>query len=272
VSVASGCQRLRVAPRAGAGGCGSRRARVPAAAGRAARSCGYAWGMRFALLGGVVLACAGLACGPGLNDSNGAKLGEALAFAAAAGAAQVAQAAAEQHARNTAPVAVSSTTGVSVSPDCDNDGQYGCLSLMASPSAGDAPEPEMGDDEARDYVLGYLNGVRRLNRDGPLVRDEALDAFAQAGSDELAQDYRPNQHMIEHAREVPAALGELQGSPDGSSPGPLQDRLAETLLRFTGEGPGGMHHDAMLRPEWRKLGVGVAHREGRVYFTVDLSR
>jgi uncharacterized protein YkwD len=228
--------------------------------------------VRFAFPSGVVLACACVACGPGLNASNGTKLGEALAFAAVAEGVQMAQAAAEQHARNAAPVALSSTAGVNVSPNCDNDDQYGCLSVTSSPPAGAAPEPEMGDDEARDYVLGYLGGVRRLNGAGPLVRDEALDAFAQAGSDELAQDHRPNQHLVEHAREIPVAVGELQGSPDGSPPGPLQDRLAETLLRFTGEGQGGMHHDAMLRPDWRKLGVGITRRDGRVYFTIDLSR
>lgn len=218
----------------------------------------------------VVLSWACLACGAGLNQSNGAKLGEALAFATVAAAAQVAQTAAEQHARNSAPV-FRSSTGVKVSPDCDNDEQYTCLNVAASPPVSVAPAPEMDDDEARDYVLGYVNGVRRLNGVGPLVRDEWLDAFAQAGSDELAKDHRPNQYMIDHAREIHARSTEVQGSPDGSLPGPLQDRIAEILLRWTGEGPGGIHNDAMLRPEWRQIGVGIASSGGRMYFTVDFT-
>jgi uncharacterized protein YkwD len=217
------------------------------------------------------LACASIACGAGLNQTNGAKMGEALAFAAVAGAAQIVQSAAEQHARNAAPMTHAST-GVNVSQQCDNDGQYGCLSVSSSPAARDLqPDREMDDDEARDYVLGYVNGVRKLNSVGSLVRDEPLDAFAQAGSDELAQDHRPNQHMAQHAQEVHGTSAEIQGPPDGVRPGPLQDRLAELLLGWMGEGLGGMHHDALLRADWRKIGVGIVSRAGRMYFTVDFS-
>jgi uncharacterized protein YkwD len=215
----------------------------------------------------LALPCASCAAQP--YASNGTKLGEALAFAAAAGAAQVAQAAMEQQARNNAPVTHAST-GLNVSPACDNDGQYGCLSV--SPSSADPTEAEMSDDDARDYVQGYLNGVRKLNGVGVLVRDDTLDAFAQAGSAELAQDHVPNQHMVAHAPELHASCTEVQGPPDGSSPGPLQDQLAAVLLHFVGEGHGGMHHDAVLRPEWRKLGVGIARSDGRTYFTVDFAR
>ncbi len=219
----------------------------------------------------IALAWQGAACAPGVYASNGTKLGYALAFAAVAAAAQVAQAAAEQQARNNAPMTHASV-GMNVSPGCDNDGQYGCLSVAPGGAAGDPTAPDMSDDEARDYVQGYLNGVRKLNGLGVLVRDDALDAFAQAGSDELAQDHLPNQHMATHAPELRLASAEIQGPADGSSPGPLQDQLASVLLRFTGEGHGGIHHDAMLRPEWRRLGVGIAHGGGRTYFTADFSR
>jgi len=225
--------------------------------------------MRFAFSGAVVLACASLGCGAGLNQSNGAKMGEALAFAAVAGAAQVAQSVAEQHARNSAPM--THAGGVGVSPQCDNEGQYGCVSVAGSPSDPVAPEAELNDDEARDYVLGYVNGVRKLNGIGPVEREEALDAFAQAGSDELAQDHKQNQHLAAHAQELHASSAEVQGSPDGASAGALQDQIAGSLLRWMGEGPGGMHHDALLRPDWRKVGVGIVRSDGRMYFTVDFS-
>jgi uncharacterized protein YkwD len=226
-------------------------------------------GVSRALVALALLAVPCASCAAQPYASNGTKLGEALAFAAAAGAAQVAEAAMEQQARNNAPVTHAST-GLNVSPACDNDGQYGCLSV--SPSSADPTEPEMSDDDARDYVQQYLNGVRKLNGLGVLVRDDTLDAFAQAGSDELAQDHLPDQHMAVHAPELHVASAEIQGPADGSSPGPLQDQLATVLLRFAGEGRGGVHHDVMVRPEWRKLGVGIAHGNGRTYLTVDLAR
>jgi hypothetical protein len=43
------------------------------------------------------------------------------------------------------------------------------------------------------------------------------------------------------------------------------------LLQMMNEGAGGMHHDVLLRPEWRKLGVGVVRRDERLYLTMDFS-
>ena len=217
----------------------------------------------------VAWSCA--ACGPALTASNGTKMGEALAFAAVAGAAQVAQSAIEQNARNNAPVRHASM-GLTASPDCDNGGQYPCVSVTPATGAPAETDTEMSVDEARDYVLGYVNGVRKLNGVGwPVTRDPPLDAFADAGSDQLAQDHRPHQHMTDHAAELPGA-GEVQGSKDGTRPGPLEDQLASVLLGMMGEGPGGMHHDLLLRPEWRRLGVGIVTRDGRTYVTVDFTR
>jgi hypothetical protein len=77
--------------------------------------------------------------------------------------------------------------------------------------------------------------------------------------------------MASHAQELHAASAEAQGSPDGASAGLLQDQIAGSLLRWMGEGPGGMHHDTMLRADWHKLGVGIVRSGGRMYFTVDFS-
>jgi uncharacterized protein YkwD len=227
--------------------------------------------MRFLLLSGIFVAAMGCGAGAGLAQSNSAKMGEALAFAAVAGAAQVVQGVAEQHARNNAPVTHASK--VNVSPDCDNQNQYGCVSV--SPGSGSAepmkPDPEMDAEEAHDYVLGYVNGVRKLNGIGPVVRDDALEVFAQQGSDQLSQDHQPGQHLADHGAELGPAHGELQGPPDGAHAGTLQDQLAEILLRWMGEGPGGAHRDVLLDARWHKLGVGIVSRGGRMYFTVDFT-
>ncbi|HXX68672.1 MAG TPA: CAP domain-containing protein [Polyangiaceae bacterium] len=223
--------------------------------------------MRLGVLGVLGLGCACAACAAAIPQSNGAKLGEALAFAAAAGALQVAQAAAEQHARSSAPVGHS---GLAVSPHCDNDDQYACTSVSVAPP-GPPPEPEMTIEDAREYVLGYVNGVRKLNGVAPIARDSTLDTFAQAGSDELAQDHLPRQHIVQHGPELGVRSAEIQGPSDGMRPGSLQDQIAEVLVEAMREGPGGSRHDMLLRPEWQKLGVGIAQESGRTYFTADFS-
>jgi uncharacterized protein YkwD len=200
--------------------------------------------------------------------SNNVKMGEALSFAAVAGAVQVAESEAERQARNQRPIAHAS--GVNVTPGCDDQDQYACATIASSP-APRPPEREMTDDEARDYVLGYVNGVRKLNGQPPVAHDDALDKFARDGSEQLATEHRTGQHLADHPRDFHVPVGEVQGAPAGAPPGPLQDRLGEALLQMMNEGAGGMHHDVLLRPEWRKLGVGVVERADRLYLTMDFS-
>jgi hypothetical protein len=78
--------------------------------------------------------------------------------------------------------------------------------------------------------------------------------------------------MVQHSGDIRTSSTEVQGPSDGTPPGVLQDQIADVLVRSMGEGPGGVHHDAMLRREWRKLGVGIARREGRTYLTIDFSK
>ena len=96
--------------------------------------------MRFAFSFMALAACSTVGClgAAAMNQSNGAKMGEALAFAGAAAAAQVVQSAAEARARNNAPVTHSST-GVGVTPQCDNDGQYSCVTVTTTSGGPPAP-------------------------------------------------------------------------------------------------------------------------------------
>jgi hypothetical protein len=227
--------------------------------------------MRLVRLGAILLVGSCLACsGAGAQGANPAI---AAGFVAAAAAAQIAESVAEENARRNAPVAHASAV---VSPQCDNDQQYACVSVQPTSSAGSSTgsgrtEPEMSDDQARDYVLRYLNGVRRLNSVALLARVGSVDAFAQAGSEELAVDHRAGAHMIAHAGDLGARSAEVQGPAEGLEAGALEDRIGETLLRFMNEGPGGSDHDTILRPEWRKIGVGLVARDGRTFLTVDFS-
>ena len=224
--------------------------------------------MRVASLG-VVLACNLVCVGCGGAGASGANLAMAGVWVATAAAVQVAQSVAEENARRNAPVTHAS---VPVSTQCDNDGQYGCVSLQpgaASAASSDDPAAAAtSEGDARDFVLRYVNGVRRLNGSPPLVRDGALDAFAQAKSEELAIDHQPGAHLRAHAD---AAEAEVQGSPALFGAGGPQDSIGGALLRFMNEGPGGADHDALLAPQWRTMGVGLVNLDGRAYLTIDFS-
>jgi len=196
------------------------------------------------------------ACGGGSNGDS-AKIGQAVAFATVAAIAQV---------------AAQSSAALRVTAQCDNEDQYACISIAAGAAKPpDLPDHEMTVDEAHEYLLGYVNGIRKLSHLAPMVRDPKLDAFALAGSFELAQDHRQNQHIIDHAGDLGGRSTELQGSPDGINPGPLEDQIGSTLVRWVAEGAGGMHHDALVNPEWRKLGAGIVSVEGRTFFTIDFA-
>jgi hypothetical protein len=210
------------------------------------------------------------ACAPvPANAPNSTKLADAAGFAAAAGVIQVAQAIAEEHARNEAPV---THPGGRVSGSCDtSNGQYACVSVSDSTEPERPPETEMTNEQARDYVRDYVNGVRKLNGAPPVIRDARLDVFAQDGSEELAVDHQPGLHLAAHASELSARAVEIQGSPDGGSGGMVQDVLGALLVASMDEAPGGARRERVLGTGWKKVGVGIARMGGRTYVTVDLS-
>jgi uncharacterized protein YkwD len=205
----------------------------------------------------MVAAC--VAVGP--TASNSAKLGEAAAFAGMAAAATAAQTVLAERARNNAPMHGARS-------DCDNDHGYACVSLSAPQGDPRPPEREMTIEEAQDYVLGYVNGVRKLNDIPPVHRDPDADTVAAASAESLSTDHRPGLHALEH--ELSGA--EVQGPAEGTNDGFLQDQLGAVMGAWMKEGHGGAHHDLLLLPRWRKLGVGIAQRSGRTYFTVELQR
>jgi hypothetical protein len=218
----------------------------------------------------VLAASLAPACAPlPPNAPNSTKLGEAAGFAAAAGVAQVVEAIAEERARNDAPV---THAGGRVSSSCDtSNGQYACVSVSDGTEAERPPESEMTDEQARDYVRDYINGVRKLNGAPALVRDARLDSFAQDGSEELAVDHQPGLHLAAHASELGRRAVEVQGKPDGTAGTMVQDVLGAVLVASMDEAPGGARREKLLGTGWKKLGVGIARQGGRMYVTIDFS-
>ena len=231
--------------------------------------------MRRALACVMLLGCghAGSASSAPYTTSNATKMQEAAVMAGSAAVAQVVVSAMEAHARNNAPVGHSST-GLRATPDCDNEGQYPCVSVSGVPSPADPPraaDPEMNSEEARSYVLDYINAVRRIHGAGALVRDPSVDAAAQAESDQAAQDHRTDQPATDQPGPADATHAKLQTSPEAPPQRLLQDRLASILLQWMDERPEGPHRATLMRADWRKIGVGIVTRDGRTHFTVDFA-
>jgi uncharacterized protein YkwD len=224
---------------------------------------------------GLILLGCGAAVQVPYAASNSTKMAEAAGFAGAAAAAQVVESAMEASARNNAPVGHSGA-GLRATTPCDDVAQYPCVSVSrgADPEerAESPAEREMTVEEARSYAIAYVNGVRELNGVSPVAPDPSIEAFAQAGSEELSLDHHASKHMIDHGGELGLHHDEVQASSDGSTGGPLQDRIGEILLQWMGEKPDGMHRSTIVRPDWRRTGVGIAVRDGRIYFTMDFSR
>ena len=196
------------------------------------------------------LASLGLLLAPASCVGTGSKTVDAVATAAIAGGLTVAdQVAAERAARN-APTHGEYPSGCAVS-DCYSDAD---LSL----------------DEARNYALAHVNHARASGGAPPLALDYGLNAFAQAGSKQLARDHRPHQHIADEPRTC-FQCSEEQSDPQGLTFAPVRDQVLGVLDGMMSQGPGSPTHDNLLAPGWHRLGVGIANPDGLTYVTLDLA-
>lgn len=128
-------------------------------------------------------------------------------------------------------------------------------------------------DAFRQHCLDQLNRYRAQSGAPPLVLDAQLDDFAQAGSDELSRDHMPHQHFLGAAQNgTLIAQAENQGSPTGWPTAPEDQQIDQVLDTMFGEGPGGGHHDNIVNPNYKRVGVGlVEDANGQLYFTNDFA-
>jgi uncharacterized protein YkwD len=125
-------------------------------------------------------------------------------------------------------------------------------------------------DDARQYNLARINALRAQNGSPPLKLDDALDAFAQAGSVELSQDHKPHAHFTSSYSTCGCNVqAENQGDPNGWIVEPIHQQIDDILNLMMSEGPGGGHHDNILNPQSTRLGVGIVNPGGALYFTND---
>jgi uncharacterized protein YkwD len=150
-------------------------------------------------------------------------------------------------------------------PGTTKGGSSSSSSSSGGPSGGD---PVL--DDARAYTLQKINGYRKQAGAQPLALDDALDAFAQAASTALSMSHQPHQYFVDHAPTCGCNVtAENQGDPNGIPPANVHTQIDEILSLMMSGGPGEGHHDNIVDPNSKRLGVGVVDPGQRMYFTND---
>lgn len=146
------------------------------------------------------------------------------------------------------------------------------------------PPPRPADPWPGDPLVKYnvdrINAYRTAASLPALLYDAKISTFARAGSDRLAKDHEPHANFREHAQGA-AGFGsrsaENQGDPNGVpvlDPDPSANgrKQIDTMMKLMmDEGPGGGHHDNMMNPRFRRVGVGLVTVGNKLYLTNDFS-
>jgi hypothetical protein len=149
---------------------------------------------------------------------------------------------------------------------------------VPSPPARPA-DPYPGDPLVR-YNVELLNGYRQKAGAPPLAYDAKMSGFAMDGSKRLSSDHKPHAHFAANGQGSPVfgpRIAENQGDPSGVPPldpdATTSGKKAIALLLkiMIDEGPGGGHHDNMLNPKYRRVGIGLHYAAGKLYLTNDFS-
>jgi hypothetical protein len=151
---------------------------------------------------------------------------------------------------------------------------------IEAPSPPPRPADALPADPLVRFNLDLLNEYRAHAGARPLLYDARISAFALSGSKQLARDHEPHAHFLAHAEGAPgfgSRSAENQGDPHGV-PALASDRVTSgkqqiaTMLKLMfDEGPGGGHHDNMLNPKYRRVGIGVYEPGGTLFLTNDFS-
>lgn len=151
--------------------------------------------------------------------------------------------------------------------------------ISPTPASPSAPVPTVTDAGITQadiqYNLDRINAYRARAGVPPVALDAALCAFARQGSLELLQNHEPHGHFRKSdvwKSGFQGGAAENQGDPNGWSAGPVTKSVDEILKMMIDEGPGGGHHDNMLNPTYKRVGIGlVKDNAGQLYLTNDFS-
>jgi len=152
-----------------------------------------------------------------------------------------------------------------------------------APARPNAAPAQVVSGTFEQYNLDRVNALRQAAGVPPLVLDAQLTAFAREGTAQLMRDHVPHAHFAQAGnslwgRGFQGNAAENQGANTGwpraaSDPAQNEQRQIDDILAsMMREGPGGGHHDSILNPKLKRLGVGLAEdSEGKLYLTNDFS-
>lgn len=153
--------------------------------------------------------------------------------------------------------------------------------VVEAPAPPPRPEDPYPSDPLVRYNVEQINRYRSAKGLAPVLYDAKISAFARQGSDRLSRDHNPHAHFAAHAQGAPgfgSRSAENQGDPAGV---PVLDpsdatkngkKQIDVMLKLMmDEGPGGGHHDNMMNPRFRRVGIGLVYTGGKLYLTNDFS-
>lgn len=164
--------------------------------------------------------------------------------------------------------------------------RHGTRTVIETQCTVEAPPPParaadaFPDDPAVKYNVELLNRYRAKTGAPPLLYDAKISKFALAGSKELASDHEPHAHFKSSSDGAPGLgthTAENQGDPNGApamdadAAASTKKQIALLLKIMMDEGPGGGHHDNILNPKYRRVGIGLYTTGGKLYLTNDFS-
>ncbi len=150
-----------------------------------------------------------------------------------------------------------------------------------TPATAPAAPHDRADLSPERYNLDGINAYRARAGLAPVALDPRLSAFALEGSRALLREGRAHGNFRRAARSgalfrVHGFSGhacENQGDPRGWPPAAdVRTQIDQVLVAMMREGPGGGHHDNLLHPRVRRVGIGLLTTpDGRLYLTNDFS-
>jgi uncharacterized protein YkwD len=131
---------------------------------------------------------------------------------------------------------------------------------------------------AVQHNLDVINDYRQQNGAPAVSVTDALNSFATIGSEQLAAGGAAHGHF--QAAGDDGSLwksGFCNGAGENQAPGwPItngdQNATIDAIMKaMMDEGPGGGHHDNIINPEFRLVGIGLVVKGTSLYFTNDFS-
>jgi uncharacterized protein YkwD len=135
-------------------------------------------------------------------------------------------------------------------------------------------------DTAVQHNVDEVNRHRAAAGLAPVVLDETLSAFAQHANADFAASGAPHTVMRANHDQLRVDAGatvvkENQGKRAGRFSGDQQlsatKMITAIIEGMMAEGPGGGHHDTILDPRFKRIGVSVITEGNRVFITNDFA-